>query len=245
MSDGANNVHKGHRQKVKQRYYESGLCGMADHNVLEMFLFFGIPYKDTNVIAHALMDKFGSFSGVLRADRRDLADVGGMTDNAACLLSMLLPVFGRYCEDISTKRPQLTDIKEIVDFIRPKFVDAANERVYLLCFGNNHTLISARLVNEGDVGSVLVDYRNIAAAVLETKATSAVLVHNHPNSIALPSPNDLAATKQVFSFLKTMKVALHDHLIIAGSEFCSMATTPRFAHIFYGTDPLFGETNEK
>lgn len=227
------NPHKGHRQKVRQSYYENGLRGMPDHNVLEMLLFFGIPYKDTNEIAHRLMDKFGSFSGVLHADVSALMSVKGMTENAACLLNVLLPVFARYSEDINSKKPQLTETKEIVRFISPKFVGALNERVYILCFDKNHTFINSRLVNEGDSASVFVNFRTIASAVLETKATSAVLVHNHPNTIALPSPNDLAATSQVYDFLKTMNVALYDHIIIAGNKFCSMAQTPRFSHIFF------------
>lgn len=79
------NPHKGHRIKVRNRYYETGFNGMADHNVLEMLLFFGIPFKDTNELAHDLIARFGSFSAVLEADVKDLVSVKGMTENAACL----------------------------------------------------------------------------------------------------------------------------------------------------------------
>ena len=78
-TENKTNIHKGHREKVKNRYYESGLNSMPDHNILELLLFFGIPQKDTNPIAHELMNKFGSFSGVLEASKADLQSVKGMT----------------------------------------------------------------------------------------------------------------------------------------------------------------------
>ena len=86
------NIHNGHRKKVKERYYANGLKGMPPHNILEMLLFFGIPYKDTNPIAHDLIDRFGSLSAVLEAKHSDLLSVKGMTENAACLITMILPL---------------------------------------------------------------------------------------------------------------------------------------------------------
>ena len=93
------NIHNGHRKKVKERYYANGLKGMPPHNILEMLLFFGIPYKDTNPIAHDLIDRFGSLSAVLEAKHSDLLSVKGMTENAACLITMILPLYKRYYQE--------------------------------------------------------------------------------------------------------------------------------------------------
>lgn len=235
------NIHEGHRQKVRDRYYKGGLDCMPDHNVLEMLLFFGIPYKDTNEIAHRLMEKFGSFSGVLKADRADLKNVKGMTENAACLLSMLLPVFKRYTDDLMKEKPTLASTEQIVNFIRPRFLDTTNEKVYLICLDGNHTLISVRFIDEGDVASANINLRAIASAVIETKAASAVLVHNHPNSISLPSQADISATKKAYDFLAMLKVRLLDHIIISQTGHCSMVSVPKFTHIFYGMNPIFDD----
>lgn len=236
MSDEKENIHKGHRQKMKERYYSVGLDSMPDHNIIEMLLFFGIPYRDTNETAHLLMDKFGSFSGVLRASVNELKSVKGMTDNAACLLSMVLPVYKRYWDDLTSKKPQLYSAKQIADFIRPRFIDSSNERVYALCFDGNHRLIGTKMLNEGDVSSAYFDLRALAGSVLETKAENVVLVHNHPTNIALPSADDVETTQSVCDFLKYMKVRLCDHIIVTDTDFCSMAGTPKFAGIFYGAN---------
>ena len=187
------------------------------------------------------MEKFGSFSGVLKADRTDLKNVKGMTENAACLISMLLPVFKRYTDDLMKEKPTLETTEQIVSFMRPRFIDTANERVYLLCFDCNHALISVRFIDEGDVASANINLRSIASAVIETKAAGAVLVHNHPNAVALPSQADISATKKAYDFLSMMKVRLLDHIIISQTGHCSMVSVPKFAHIFYGLNPIFDE----
>ena len=103
MADGKVNIHKDHRKKVKDRFFECGFTGMPDHNILEAILFLGIPQKDTNPMAHELMDTFGSFSGVLEAKKSDLMKVKGMTENAAFAIMSYLPVNRRYIESLQKK----------------------------------------------------------------------------------------------------------------------------------------------
>ncbi len=232
------NIHQGHRSRVREEFYANGLDGMPDHRILEMLLFFGIPYKDTNPIAHELIDRFGSFAGVLEAKTADLVSVNGMTENAACLISMILPLYKRYMDDITKRKPVLKETEEIVEFLRGKYVDANEERVYVLCFDPNHCLLNCRMINEGDISSSEFDLRKLTAAVLETNATSVIISHNHPHGITLPSNEDISATVRSYELLKTLKVQLLDHIIVSETSYNSLVNMPRFAHIFYGLDPL-------
>ncbi|MBQ7597966.1 MAG: RadC family protein [Clostridia bacterium] len=234
----AENPHKGHRQKVRESYLANGLNGMADHNVLEFLLFFGIPQKDTNVLAHELLGRFGSFADVLRADVSELKAVKGMTENAACLLSMILPVYQRFCTSLAAERPVFETTADLVAFVRPYYLDATKERVFLLCLDDQNRLLSLRCLNEGSLSDVALDMRVFASTVLETKAKSVVLVHNHPNGIAQPSGNDIETTREVYAFLDQLKVRLLDHLILTETDYCALAQTRRYCHLFYGVDPL-------
>ena len=66
------NIHRGHREKMRQRFLKSGLEGFADHEALELLLYYAIPRQDTNPIAHRLMDRYGSLTAVLSAPAEDL-----------------------------------------------------------------------------------------------------------------------------------------------------------------------------
>ena len=235
----AKNIHKGHREKVKQRYYESGLSSMPDHNIIELLLFFGIPQKDTNPIAHELMDRFGSFSGVLEASVTELKSVKGMTESAACLLTLFLPVYKRYVSDLTKKKMQFKNAKEIADYLRPLYLDTNNERIYALCFDLQDRLIACRVVSDGDIDSSVLDIRKLASIVLEVRAKKVVLSHNHPNGTLVPSEGDVKVTKLAFNLLDLLKVQLTDHIIVTDSSYFSMVKSPSHIHLFYGADPLF------
>ncbi len=232
------NIHKGHREKVKKRYYESGLTSMPDHNILELLLFFGIPQKDTNPLAHELIDTFGSFSGVLEASKEDLQSVKGMTENAACLLSLMLPVYKRYVNDLHKKKRKFDSAKEIADYIRPFYLDTQNERIYAICFDLYDRMIACRVVSDGDRDSCYLDCSKLASIALAVKAKKIVLSHNHPNGTLKPSADDVAVTEMARDMLMYLKVQLKDHIIVTDSSYISMANSPSFTHVIYGGRPL-------
>lgn len=230
------NPHKGHRSKVKKRYFENGLNGMPDHNVLELLLFFGIPYRDTNEMAHELIDKFGSFSGVLEADPKDLMSVKGMTENAACLLNLILPVYKRYSIDQSSKKPYYASSAELAEFIRTLYLDTTDERVYAIFFDSRNRMIGSRIISEGDIDSCRADLRKLASVALEVKANSVIIAHNHPHAITAPSRADIDSTIEIYKLLATLKVRLLNHIIVNEDDYFSMAETPKYSYIFSGLE---------
>ena len=60
-------IHENHRARLKARFRENGLDSFTDIQALELLLFYVIPRKDTNPIAHRLLERFQSFSQVLDA----------------------------------------------------------------------------------------------------------------------------------------------------------------------------------
>ncbi|MBR3816358.1 MAG: hypothetical protein IKJ27_06505 [Clostridia bacterium] len=228
------NPHKGHREKVKARYLVNGLNGMPQHNVLELLLFFGIPYKDTNEIAHKLIEHFGSFSGVLEAKPNELVKIKGMTENAAILINMILPLYKQYAIDLNAHSPCCDSSEKLAEYIRNLLLDTNDERVFAICFDYKRRLIGCKIIGEGDIISSTVDYRRLAEVLLETKANSIIIAHNHPHGITSPSKDDIEATKEIFRFVSTLKVRLLDHIIVNDTSYLSMAETLHYAYIFSG-----------
>ena len=77
------NIHRGHRVRLINTVNKCGLDGLSDIQVLEFFLFFVFPRGDVNPLAHRLLDKYKSISGVLEASVDDLKTVKGMGDVSA------------------------------------------------------------------------------------------------------------------------------------------------------------------
>ena len=104
--------HDGHRERMRQRARETDMRGFQPHEVLEFLLMYAIPRRDVNPLAHKLIERFGSLSGVLDARPEELMQVPGVGENAATLLSSLVSVFSAYQRDRWRKRPCLSSRKE-------------------------------------------------------------------------------------------------------------------------------------
>lgn len=83
-------VHGGHRLRLRDSARNDvALDGFSDVELVETLLSYLVPQKDTNVTAHALLDRYGSVLGVLRAPEKELARFSAVTAPAARVLPML------------------------------------------------------------------------------------------------------------------------------------------------------------
>ncbi len=216
-------IHAGHRQRVKERYSKEGLENFAQHQVLELLLFYCIPQRDTNELAHRLLARFGSLPKVLRASKKELVQVEGIGENAACFLSLFQAV-ETYCGIQESKElTVLEDIEQCGDYLAKFFCNKKNETVYLLCLDAKCMVLDCRKVCEGSVNAASISIRKVVDMALTANATSVVLAHNHPSGVALPSGEDIETTKRVARALQMVDITLSDHIVVADGEFVSLA----------------------
>lgn len=216
------NEHSGHRQRMKKRFLEYGLDNFDDHNVLEILLFYALPRRDTNALAHRLMQRFGSFDAVLDAPMEELTAVEGMGENAALLLKLSVQTARRYMMRKSEPGQILACTEAVGRYLLPHFVGMKDEKVMLLCLDGKMKLLGCREVGRGDVSCVRLNLRHLVETALSMNAAHAVLAHNHISGIALASQEDRDITMQVRQLLRQINVELLDHIIVAGDDFVSM-----------------------
>ncbi len=215
-------IHGGHRARMKHRYLEQGLDGFNDHEALELLLYYAIPRADVNPLAHRLMDRFGSLHGVLDAEVPELTEVEGMGENAALLLRMIRDMNRRYLMDAREKRPKLTDAESASRLFIPCFYGIQEERVYGAFLDDELRLLRCRLLFEGGINSAPINVRKLVETAIRERATGVILAHNHPASTAIPSHEDREVTLQIRSALEAVQIRLLDHIIVSGEEFISM-----------------------
>ena len=216
------NPHAGHRSRMKERFRKEGLDSFEEHEVLELLLYFGIPQRDTNPLAHQLLEQFGSFKQVFAADYEQLLKIPGMTSSAALLLTMVPQLSRRYVQAVSDQTDLLNSSEKIGAFLIPKFTGWTEEVVYLLCFNNACKLLRCDLLSKGDLNSSDVDVRRLVEIAFQCKALNVVLAHNHPHGLAWPSAQDIQLTRSLIPVLRQLGLELLDHFIVSGSEYTSM-----------------------
>lgn len=216
-------LHDGHRERMKRRFLRHGLASFDDHNVLELLLFYAIPRQDTNVLAHRLIDAFGTLDCVFEADAESLMAVEGIGENTAALIRLVPEAAKRYLMVKNEVGQVLTDAESAGRFFLPRFINCRNETVYLACLDAKMKVLDCRPMSSGSVNSTHIEVRSIAQMALLQNASAVILAHNHTSGIALPSKEDEIATIQVQQALKPLGVELLDHIIVAGDDFVSLA----------------------
>ena len=221
-------IHGGHRGRMKQRYLSQGLDGFSDHEVLELLLYYAIPRSDVNPLAHRLIDHFGSLHAVLDAEVGELTEVAGVGESTALLLRFVRDLNRRYLLDKQEKRPSLAEPEAAGKLFLPYFYGIQEERVYAAFLDDDLRLINCRLLFEGGINYAPLSVRKLVEAALREKATGVILAHNHPAGQAIPSLEDREATLQIRSALEAMEIRLLDHIIVAGEDYISMEECGHF-----------------
>lgn len=224
MADRDGSLHTGHRQRVKNRFKEFGIDSFEYHEILEFLLFFGIPYKDTNEIAHKLIKKFGKFSEVFDASIQDLKEVGGMTENAAILIKALPQIAKKYREDKLENVSKLSCLNDCIIYLKNLLSDLNNEMFLMLTLDSNEKLIRCNKMTIGSVNKVHINVRNVLEQALQDRAVNIVLAHNHPSGNLSPSEDDLKVTQKIINSLSYADINVYDHIIIAGDKHYSFAS---------------------
>lgn len=214
--------HGGHRQRMRERFIKQGLDGFAPHETLELILFFAIPQRNVNPLAHTLLEHFGSLHGVLDASVEQLMRVEGVGEYAATLLSLFSKVSARLQQSRAGERPTLHNRRSAQEYCQRLLDGLKQEHFYAICLDGQMRVIADALIARGSLCEVPAYPRLVADAALRYNAHSVVLCHNHPGGTVVPSQGDMDMTARLGELLHTIEVVLVDHIIVAGGQALSM-----------------------
>ncbi len=218
----ADNVHEGHRARVRKKFLLNGLDGFETHEALEFLLFYCVHMKNTSELAHRLLDAFGSLSAVFDAPFDALCEFG-MSETQATFLKLIPEITRLYVDDKHNNIDKKFDQQVIADSILRKFIGRENENVLLLLLDAKGKQLFCGIVAKGSLNNTNLPVRKIVDYSLRFNAKSAIIAHNHPSGVALPSKEDLEATLNVKNALSLIGVSLLDHYIVADNDCVSLA----------------------
>lgn len=215
------NIHEGHRRRLKAQFLENGISSLLPHQILELLLFYALPRGDTNVTAHRLLDKFETISGVFNAPIEELVTVKGITENVATLIKFIPQLLSVYSIDRIKDKP-MTDLNTIAEYFVSCYLGVRNEQLRVCCLDDNLNVISCSVIQNGDVSTVPVNVRKIVETTYKANSSLIILSHNHPNGLAVPSDIDIKVTRQLKQILGSVGINMLDHVIVSANNAVSM-----------------------
>lgn len=227
-----NNPHEGHRERLKRRFLESGINALEDHEALELLLFYAVPYKNTNPLAHDLINRFGSFHAVFDASVNEICKVDGMTEHRAVLLKLVHSIECKYLQSMQKNIRFIDGTESAGEYLKSRFYGLKIEHFVTVYLDNSGKILKCSTISEGCINVSPVNIRKILEDVVATDATSVILSHNHPGGIPKPSPDDIDMTKRIINSLQPFNVSVLDHIIVADNKYISLADTPGYSVLF-------------
>ena len=216
------NLHKNHRKRVKERYLAEGLDNFSLHNIVELILFYSVPQKDVNELAHKLANYYKTLPNILDADYYDLLRHDGIGENTALLLKLIPDLFRQYSMAKVHSGMLCEKIDRMAEFLISYYTAVTKEIVVLILLNNKNEKIDCVKIHEGSVNSVSIDLNVIAEIVYTRKAVNFILAHNHPDGDPTPSREDIMTTKMINNAFSMFNVNLLEHYVISGTRYCTI-----------------------
>lgn len=228
-----NNLHSGHRERLRTRLFEQGITkNTPHHEILEFILFYSIPRKDTNELAHTLINSFGSLTAVFDAPENELMKIKGINKSTVTLLKLFIPIANIYIGEKLDPPEDFRNIDELGDYLLKKYIGYTKEVLSVASLNAKGKLLSFDIISEGSLTEVSASKRQIAEIAMQNRAHCVVLCHNHPGATAVPSAADLALTSLVQEALSTVGVELLDHIILSDDDYVSLFQSIEYKDIF-------------
>ena len=219
----ADMIHAGHREKMRDRFIrDKGFENFEDHQILELLLYYANTRKDTNPLAHALLDEFGSMKGVLEARPEQLMQVEGIGKAQATLISMVVPLTRVWHRCAMEKPDRIGNSREAENYCLSILAGERTERFYVISLNAKCNVLGRRKISEGSLSEVSAYPRMVMETALNYNAHSVLLCHNHPGGTCAPSPEDISSTIQLQRLLNGVGILVLDHIIVAADRTYSM-----------------------
>ncbi len=212
-------LHKGHRRRMVSKYETGGADVCADHELLEMLLYYSIPRSNTNETAILLLKRFGSIQAVLDASIYELTAVPGIGEKSAHLIRLCGDLSARMKASEMPKLCRFANLSEIGEYLVGKLNGLRRERVMVVLLSTSNELLACETLGEGSVNTADVSIRQILEYAILRKASKLVLAHNHPDGDLTPSDSDVTVTLQLHRACMSMDLELCEHVLVAAGEY--------------------------
>ena len=138
------NVHSGHRARMRQRLTNGDLDSYQTHELVEMMLYQAHKTKDTNKLAHDLLKKFGSLTGIINADVSELMTINGIGENTATIIKNYLAVFRRYKMEMLQNKKRLACFSEVFNYAVTLLEESTREELVVICLDGKHEIVNVK-----------------------------------------------------------------------------------------------------
>jgi DNA repair protein RadC len=110
----------------------------------------------------------------------------------------------------------------VVAYLKIVLAGVPREQFRVLFLDKKNQLIADEVMGTGTVDHAPVYPREVVRRALELNSSAVIIAHNHPSGDPTPSAADTQMTREVVEAARTLRIAVHDHIIVGAGEVASL-----------------------
>lgn len=215
-------------ERPREKLMTRGPSALSDAELIALIFGNGTKTRDGSLSAvqlgQALIRTYGSLAALSTKERKQMERVVGIGPAKAVQLLAAFEI-GRRVEAQRGKmtRTQVTSPADVAAVYGPKLRDLKREVFVVVHLNTANIIVGDYTVSEGGLAASIVEPRAVFQRAVLENAAAVICLHNHPSGNPEPSREDVAITRQLVEAGKLMGIPVHDHIIIAGAGYTSLA----------------------
>jgi DNA repair protein RadC len=216
-------IHEGHRKRLRERFLKSGISGFHDYEVVELLLSLGTPRRDCKQAAKEAIKRFQTLRGVLEAPPEELQQISGIGAHSAFGIKLVQEVAREFLKAKMMEKPFYKSSQEVFDYLYHSMRGLKKEVFKVMYLTTRNQIIDTEDLSEGTVNSSAVSTREVIEGAIRNNAAALIFVHNHPSGATDPSASDKSLTRELVYSGRIMHIKVLDHIIIGDNKYYSFA----------------------
>lgn len=218
-------MHEGHRRRMIGKLLNKKEV-LSDHEILEILLFYCIPRKNVNELAHRLLDAFGCLNNVINSEPETLCSVDGVGMKTAEFLVALSEGFKR-AKETDVVFPELFSFESCKPVLKLAFKNMSSEVFMALFLDKKSKIIMRKIFCSHSHSIVEITLKELTRGIEYAKPEGVIICHNHLSGNVNPSSYDDEATLLIQQALSPFSIKLIDHIIVTNNDFYSYHSNRR------------------
>ncbi|MBX2904411.1 MAG: DNA repair protein RadC [Taibaiella sp.] len=211
-------------ERPREKMLKKGASALSDAELLGILIATGNREKSAIGLARDILQLAGENLRELgRLSIKELQRVKGIGQAKAICVSAAMELGRRRQMAEGPERLTITKSKDALNIVIPLLQDLNHEAFCVLYMAISGKLLRHELISVGGLSATVADVRIILKNTLLYNASQIIIAHNHPSGNKQPSKADIDLTQKIVQAAQFMDIRVLDHIIVAGTEYCSLA----------------------
>ncbi len=214
--------------RPRERMLARGAAALSDAELIALLFGSGTRVAGRSIsaieLAQTLLRAHASLAALAQLDAPRLARAArGVGPAKAAQLAAAFELGRRVEAEAPPERPSLRTPADVAARYGPRLRDLKREVFVVVLLDTAGRATGDFTVSEGGLSASIVEPRAVFQRAVLENAAAVVCLHNHPSGNPEPSREDVAITRQLVEAGRLMGIPVHDHVIIAGRGYTSLA----------------------